>query len=223
MLGVQGRGDVLSKESHAPQTPVEESPVGRWIAWSGVGVVILGAFGAAFPYFSNGLGLPLDGAADGAMTTWRTVLHLIPGVLGIVAGVALITWGRRRAAGIDIDPAAGRFIARATVVIGGWFALGPYLYGIVSPSQAHGTGGHAGMMAMPHMSWLSNVMMPVNGTMKHMPTTANCALTMGVDHWFVGGLIVFGGLVALGAGLGQGPLGPLLKAGSSQDLSGSQV
>lgn len=219
MLGVQGRGDAPSTQSHAISATADQSPVGRWIAWSGLGVVILSAFGGVFPYFSNGLGLPLDGAADGAMTTWRTLLHLVPGVLGIIAGLALIVWGHRRTDGVEIHPASGRLIGRATVVVGGWFALGPYLYGIVSPSQAHGTGGHAGMMAMPHMSWLSNVMMPVFGTMTKVPTTTNCALTMGVCHWLVGGLIVFGGIVALGAGLGVGPLGPLLKAGTDEDLT----
>ncbi|MDQ2725935.1 MAG: hypothetical protein M3Y36_10635, partial [Actinomycetota bacterium] len=133
----------------------------------------------------------------------------------------MAAWGRRREAGAPFDAAGGRFIGRAALVVGAWFAVGPYLYGIVSPSQAHGTGGHAGMMMANGMSWASDAMMPVFGKMTTVPTTANCALTMGICHWAVGGLIVFAGLVALGAGTGVGPLASLFKAGTAEDLSGS--
>lgn len=70
------------------------------------------------------------------------------------------------------------------------------------------------------MSWVENSIMPVFGGMTTVPTTANCALTMGICHWAVGGLIVFAGLVALGAGSGVGPLASLFKAGTAEDLSG---
>ena len=224
MLGVQGPLDSLStRGSTAEQTAgaVDSSPVGRWLAWAGIGIVVLSAFGGAFSYFANGLGLPLDGAADGAMTTWRTVLHLVPGVAGIAVGLGMVVWGRRRMAGVDVDPTAARLVSRAALVVGAWFAIGPYLYGIIAPSQAHGTGGHAGMIMTHGMSWASNIMMPVFGNMTTVPTTANCALTMGICHWAVGGLIVFAGLVALGAGTGVGPLAGLFKAGTAEDQSGT--
>lgn len=220
MLGVQGRADSLSTREEQLAGPADSSPVGRWLTWAGVGIIVLSAFGGVFPYFANGLGLPLDGAADGAMTTWRTLLHLVPGVAGIVAGLGMVTWGRRRMAGVPVDPAGGRLIGRSSLVVGAWFAIGPYLYGIIAPSQAYGTGGHAGMMMTNGMSWVENSIMPVFGEMTTVPTTANCALTMGICHWAVGGLIVFAGLVALGAGSGVGPLASLFKAGTAEDLSG---
>lgn len=127
MLGVQGRADSLSTRDEQPAGPADSSPVGRWLTWAGVGIIVLSAFGGVFPYFANGLGLPLDGAADGAMTTWRTLLHLVPGVAGIVAGLGMVTWGRRRMAGAPVDPARGRLIGRSSLVVGAWFAIGPYL------------------------------------------------------------------------------------------------
>jgi hypothetical protein len=224
MLGVQGPLDSLSTRGSTSEQAagaIDASLVGRWLTWAGIGIVVLSVFGGVFPYFANGLGLPLDGAADGVMTTWRTLLHLVPGVAGIVAGLGMVVWGRRRVAGARFDPAGGRLISRAALVVGAWFAVGPYLYGIVAPSEAHGTGGHAGMVMTHGMSWASNVMMPVFGKMTTIPTTANCALTMGICHWAVGGLIVFAGLVALGAGTGVGPLAGLFKAGTAEDASGT--
>lgn len=223
MLGVEGPVDSLSTRgstSNETAGAADSSLVGQWLTWAGVGVVVLSVFGGVFPYFANGLGLPLDGAPDGVMTTWRTVLHLVPGVAGIGAGLGMVVWGRRRVAGAASNPAGGRLIGRASLVVGAWFAIGPYLYGIVAPSEAHGTGGHAGMIMANGMSWAADAMMPVFGKMTVVPTTANCALTMGICHWAVGGLIVFAGLVALGAGTGVGPLAGLFKAGTAEDLSG---
>lgn len=223
MLDVNGRSGLEAppgpdlRPSEAPN--VNAAQVGRWLTLSGLGVVVLSVFGGVFPYFANGLGLPLDGAADGAMTTWRTVLHLIPGAVGVVAGLGILLWGARLSAGQFVDPMHGRAIGRATLAVGAWFAVGPYLYGVIAPSQAHGTGGHAGMVMVHGMSWLSNVMMPMFGTMTVVPTTANCALTMGICHWAVGGAIVFAGLVVMGAGLAMGPLAGLSRAGTAEDLS----
>ncbi|MDQ2727784.1 MAG: hypothetical protein M3Y91_07975 [Actinomycetota bacterium] len=222
MVGVQGPVDSVSTRgstSELTESAAGSSPVGWWLTLAGIGTVVLSAFGGVFPYFANGLGLPLDGAANGAMTAWRTVLHLVPGVAGILVGLGMIAWGRRRMAGAPFAPAGGRCIGRASLVVGAWFAIGPYLYGIVAPSQAHGTGGHAGMVMANGMTTLENVIMPVFGKMTTVPTTANCALTMGICHWAVGGLIVFAGLVALGAGTGVGPLASLFKAGTAEDLS----
>jgi hypothetical protein len=209
MLEVEGRHQVAT-DAGIEGEQRGTGPIGRWVGWCGYGIVVLSLFGAIFPYYANGLGLSLDGAPDGAMTAWRTALHLVPGVLGVIAGVAMVAWSRKLLAGRPFNAAHATFLGRATLVIGGWFAVGPYLYGIIAPSQAHGTGGHAGMVMMG--STASNIMMPTFGHMASMPSTVNCAFTMGVCHWLVGGLIAFGGLVALGAGLGLGPVSGLSKA-----------
>lgn len=217
MLGVQGREEVANAEARGAVERVANSTrVGQWLTWCGVSIMALSAFGGVFPYFSNGLGLPLDGASDGVMTAWRTILHLLPGVLGIAAGAAMVVWGRRRSAGITVDPTQARFVGRFALVVGAWFAIGPYLYGIIAPSQAHGTGGMTG--AMQGSNWLIDTIMPMFGNMTTLPTTANCALTMGVCHWAVGGVIVFAGLVATGAGLGVGPLAGLSRVGLAEEL-----
>lgn len=178
-----------------------------WVRRAGGVVLVVSVFGAVFPYFSNGLGLPLDGAPDGAMTLWRTVLHLVPGVAGVIAAVGLLDWARRLAGGLTI--AHPDRVARLGVVVGGWFAIGPYVWGLVQPAHAVGTGGMAGTMGADGMSWVAQVMMPMTGGAPLRETTATCAFTMGVDHWAVGALVVLASLVALGAGAGRGPLAGL--------------
>ncbi len=77
----------------------------------------------------------------------------------------------------------------------------------------------AGTMApMAGMSWIARMIMPLTGGLERVApkmTTANCAFTMGVCHWAVGALVVLGGMVALGAGSGVGPLAGLGSARSA--------
>ncbi|MGH8919061.1 MAG: hypothetical protein ACRD0H_12185 [Actinomycetes bacterium] len=184
------------------------APLTRWVLGAGAVITIVSVFGGVFPYFSAGAGLPLDGAADGAMTTWRTALHLVPGVVGVAIGLYLMAWGRR---GAPLSGATGgRLAARLALVTGGWFAIGPYIWSLIEPGHAVGTGGMAGAMSpMDHMSWVAKVIMPVMEKVPAKMTTANCAFTMGVCHWAVGALVVLVGMAALGAGLGIGPLSGL--------------
>ena len=198
------RADLLAPAGTTSVPGVAAAP---WVRRAGAVVVVVSLFGAVFPYFSNGLGLPLDGAPDGAMTTWRTVLHLVPGVLGVLAGLGMLDWARRLAAGASI--AHPDRLARLGVAVGGWFAIGPYVWGLVEPAHAVGTGGMAGMVRDAGMSWIAQVMMPMTGGAMVKETTATCAFTMGIDHWAVGALVVLASLVALGAGAARGPLAGL--------------
>lgn len=191
-------------------TAVLVADAARWVGAAGLAVMALSAFGGVFPYFSHGVGLPLDGAPDGAMTTWRTALHLVPAVVGLLAGAGLVRWGLRRPRGATAR--GPELAARTGVVVGAWFAVGPYLWALVQPGQSVGTGGLAGAMtdaAAPHMSWISSAIMPMTRGLPARMTTASCAFTMGVDHWAVGGLVVLASLAALGAGAGRGPLASL--------------
>jgi hypothetical protein len=206
------------QQRRSAETPF---PAQTWLKVSGVVVILVSLFGAIFPYFSKGVGLPLDGAPDGAMTTWRTVLHLIPGVVGVAGGLYLLAWGRRGPVHPPLGVRRATLAVRATVVAGGWFCVGPYLWAIVAPEHAVGTGGMAGTMTAMKMSWIGNVIMPVTeGLAKVDPkmTTATCAFTMGVCHWAVGALVVLGGLAAMGIGLGKGPL-----SGLSAEIGSSPV
>lgn len=182
---------------------------GAWLRRSAWVVIAMSLFGAAFPYWSAAVGLPLDGAPDGAMTLWRTVLHLVPGVAGTAAGIGLLLGGAPRAGSPRRELVAAGRLGMAT---GAWFAVGPYLWALVQPAHAVGTGGLAGAMTGMRMSWVSQILMPVSQGLErvapHM-TTASCALTMGVCHWAVGALVALGSAVGLGTGAGVGPLAAL--------------
>ena len=108
------------------------------------------------------------------------------------------------------------------MAVGGWFAIGPYVWGLVQPDQAVGTGGLAGAMTSMGgmgMNWMEKVMMPVTEGVTGRMTTASCAFTMGVNHWAVGALIVLASVVALGAGAGRGWLAGL--AGDRREQASS--
>lgn len=206
--------DLRSESRHGADTTGTTRGVGpdaaTWVRRAGLVVIVVSLFGAIFPYFSTAAGLPLDGAPNGALTSWRTVLHLVPGVVGVIAGVGLVDWSRRLRAGHTI--ANPKLVARVGMAAGAWFAVGPYIWSVVAPEHAVGTGGMAGMMGGMKMSWIADLIMPVTHGLEAVApkmTTASCAITMGVCHWAVGGLIVLASVVALGAGAGTGPLASL--------------
>lgn len=97
--------------------------------------------------------------------------------------------------------------ARLAVAVGTWFVAGPYVWSLVEPARAMGTGGLAGMSAGSHMSWIAMVAMPEPPG--HGPltvSTANCIFTVGVCHWAVGGLIILAALAVMADRLARGPL-----------------
>ncbi len=191
---------VLKPERPAPVTHLSGS--GRTAGWvaraAAASIIVVAVFGGVFPFFSAGLGLPLDGYPDGVVTVWRTVLHIVPAVLGIGAGALLLAHLGER-----LTLAA----ARLATAVGAWFVAGPYVWSLVQPSGAMGTGGLAGMSAGPHMSWIAMVVMPEPPG--HAPmtlSTANCVFTVGVCHWLVGGLIILAAAAVMADRLGRGPL-----------------
>ena len=201
----------MSLSTQLASTPADRdeavaAPV--WVTRAGWLVLVVSVFGGVFPYFSGAVGLPIDGAPDGAMTLWRTVLHIVPGVAGILAGLGLLDWGRKLGRGQTV--ANPTVLGRLGMATGGWFAIGPYLWALVEPAHSVGTGGMAGAMhGMTGMSWIGQVIMPMTGGGVEKLTTVNCAITMGLCHWAVGGLVVLASVVALGAGAGTGPLASL--------------
>lgn len=186
-----------------PARPVALSGHGRSAGWAGraaaAAVVAVSVFGGVFPFFSDGLGLPLDGYPDGVVTLWRTVLHIAPGALGLAAGAVLMSRAGERAV---------LAACRLALAVGAWFMAGPYVWSLVQPAHAMGTGGLSGMPAgVAHGSWIAMVAMPEPpGHAPMTVSTANCVFTVGVCHWAVGALVIVAAMVVMADRLGRGPL-----------------
>jgi hypothetical protein len=95
----------------------------------GVGVVM-----AAMPFAGPLVGVPFDGLPALAWSVHRGLLHVLPGELTVLLGVALL-WGRPRSLGRR----SWLVLAAGLVVVGTWDAAGPWIYGLFTP-HAHQSG-----------------------------------------------------------------------------------
>jgi hypothetical protein len=89
---------------------------------------------AAMPFAGPLVGVPFDGLPALSWSVHRGLLHVLPGELTVLLGVALL-WARPRSLRIRwrVLPAAG------LVAVGTWDAAGPWIYGLFTP-HAHQSG-----------------------------------------------------------------------------------
>ncbi len=146
-------------------------------------VIGLGAFMAAMPFVGPAVGVPLDGAAW-QWSTDRIVLHLVPGLLGVVLGLSVVRVARRGAGGRLAMAPGLRLLAYATVALGAWMGAGPWLYDLVVPGA-----GQSGLMFLGVPGWAS--MSPLH----QMALEAVC-------HWGPGILTAASGLAVSAVAVG---------------------
>lgn len=92
-------------------------------------MIAAGASMAAMPFVGPLVGVPFDGGEAWMLDRNRAVLHLVPGVLGALLGVALLLAAspRRGSAAHDAPLAGVRVLARVGMAVALWNALGPWL------------------------------------------------------------------------------------------------
>ena len=106
----------------------------RSLAWACVAV---GVFMASTPFASPLVGDPFDGLPAFAWSTDRALLHVLPGCVSILIGMALLRRRTRAVIGHEWRWA----LLGALVVVGAWDGLGPWLYDVLVPHA-----GQSGLM-----------------------------------------------------------------------------
>lgn len=167
----------------APATAGAHPLLGIEPAFVGKAVIGLGVFMAAMPYLGPVVGVPVDGAAW-QLTSDRITLHVLPGILGVLLGFAVLRVARSAPrARVAMAPAL-RFLAFATVALGVWMGAGPWIYDVVAPGA-----GQSGLMFLSIPGWAS--MSP----MHQMLLEAVC-------HWGPGIVMVSAGVAVAGVASG---------------------
>jgi hypothetical protein len=105
------------------------------IGWAGALTVLLGAWGAIVAFVGPEFGYRATTTASWQWTTTNWLLHLVPGALAVVAGLALLglVAGTTR-----LSRAVLAFAALATIVAGAWLVVGPALWPWFESSAAYG-------------------------------------------------------------------------------------
>jgi hypothetical protein len=89
---------------------------------------------AAMPFAGPLVGVPFDGLPALSWSVHRGLLHVLPGELTVLLGVALL-WARPRSLRIRWRV----LLAAGLVAVGTWDAAGPWIYGLFTP-HAHQSG-----------------------------------------------------------------------------------
>jgi hypothetical protein len=90
--------------------------------------VVVGVVMAAMPFAGPLVGVPFDGLPALAWSVHRGLLHVLPGELTVLLGVAML-WARPR----PLGRRSGLVLAFGLVAVGTWDAAGPWIYGLFTP------------------------------------------------------------------------------------------
>ncbi|HUZ20018.1 MAG TPA: hypothetical protein VMU75_05540 [Acidimicrobiales bacterium] len=129
----------------APAPPVTEVPAvaaGRSappsLAVLGVVTAAIAAWGGVVAYVGPTFGYSADGSGSWHWNLAHALLGLVPGAIGLVTGIAMISAGSRLALGI------GRFslgmLGLIALACGGWFAIGPLAWPVLLHARGYFVG-----------------------------------------------------------------------------------
>jgi hypothetical protein len=109
--------------------------------WAGLLTVLLGAWGAIVAFVGPEFGYRATATGSWQWTTTNWLLHLVPGAVGVVAGLLILSW----APGWASARARGALglAALLTVAAGAWFVIGPALWPWFESSAAYGPASDA--------------------------------------------------------------------------------
>jgi len=109
------------------------------LAVAGLVTLLVSAWGAIVPYVGPTFGYRADGAASWTWNLAHGVLALVPGAVGVIAGLAMLSAGGRLAVGFGrMSLATAGLLALAA---GGWFIIGPTAWPVLVNTHAYFVGG----------------------------------------------------------------------------------
>ena len=105
------------------------------LALLGALTILISAWGAIIPYVGPSFGYRADGAPSWNWTLSHAVLALVPGVIGILVGIAI--WARSS----NLSIGGGRIgLASAgcvALVCGAWFVIGPFAWPVIDSTHSY--------------------------------------------------------------------------------------
>lgn len=120
--------------------PVREVPPsgGFSLALMGVLALLVAAWGGIAPYVGPIFGFSADGTSAWQWTTAHAWLALLPGAVGVAAGLLLVAIAPRTAGGRGRADLA--VLALLLAAAGGWFAVGPLAWPVLRPASRYFVG-----------------------------------------------------------------------------------
>ncbi|MCU1495838.1 MAG: hypothetical protein JWO62_3602 [Acidimicrobiaceae bacterium] len=99
------------------------------LAGAGILVVLLSAWAGIIPYVGPSFGFSADGAPSWQWSLSHAVLGLVPGAVGLLAGMVLLSCAPRAVFGYG----RGTIALSATLVLlcGAWFVIGPFTWPVL--------------------------------------------------------------------------------------------
>jgi len=101
----------------------------------GLGTVLISAWGGIIPYLGPAFGYSADGSPSWDWTLSHAVLGLVPGAIGLLAGLAI--WARAAAAGTGAGRPGLALLGVIAVLCGAWFVIGPYAWTVIDNTHAY--------------------------------------------------------------------------------------
>lgn len=119
--------------------PVATEPPGRAVPSSlvvmAIGVILVGAWGGIVPFVGPLFGFSGNGGPAWSWTESHALLALVPGAVAVVAGLLLLGAAAPRTGGGKARFSLS-FLGAVIAACGGWFAIGPFAWIVLRPSDA---------------------------------------------------------------------------------------
>jgi len=104
----------------------------------GIVTILIAAWGGVVPFVGPLFGYRADGATPWTWNLAQAVLGLAPGIIGVLAGLAIASAGGRLSLGIGKASLAGAgFVAS---LAGAWFVIGPDAWTVLSTKPRYFVG-----------------------------------------------------------------------------------
>lgn len=140
--GTAPRDEVRQTDEPVRQAAHDEQPASpvsaarrALLSFSGLLVALVAAWGGIVPYLGPRIGFGLNGQPAWRMSEANTVLHLVPGAVGVLCGLVILGAGP---AFIRARFSAG-FFGLVAMAAGAWFVVGPAAWPLLQ-SGANGGG-----------------------------------------------------------------------------------
>ena len=105
------------------------------LALLGILTILISAWGAIVAYVGPSFGYSADGATSWSWTLSHTVLALVPGAIGLLAGIVI--WARSSNLSIGSGRIGLAFAGFVALICGSWFVIGPFAWPVIDNTHAY--------------------------------------------------------------------------------------